>query len=103
MSERSWQLMMSGHGLEHVPAEARLDMERLLDLMPSITHLILDVGDHRIHVSRDWPSSRMEEADHLLRRIADSGGISAVVVPGDADEPPRRVVAGTEAGCHVLR
>jgi hypothetical protein len=103
MSERSWQLIMSGHGLEHVPVEARLGMERLLDLMPSITHLTLEVGDHRIHVTRDWPSSRMEEADHLLRRIACTGGICAIVVPGNADEPARRVAAGTEAGRHLLR
>lgn len=93
MSERSWQLMMSGYGLEHVAVEARLDMERLLDLMPSITHLILEVGEDRIHVARDWPSSRTEEADRLLRRIAGSAGVSAIIVPGAADEPARRIVA----------
>ena len=93
MSERTWQLMMSGHGLEHVTVEARLDMERLLDLMPSITHLILEVGEDRIHVTRDWPSNRTEETDRLLRRIAGSGGVSAIIIPGAADEPAKRVVA----------
>ena len=71
--------------------------------MPSITHLILEVGEDRIHVTRDWSSSRMNEADHLLRRIARSGGISAVVVPGIAEQSARRVTAGTESGNHVLR
>lgn len=96
MRERSWQLMMSGHGLERITVEARLDMERLLDLMPSITHLTIEIGEigeDRIHVARDWPSSRTEEADRLLRRIAGSGGVSAIIIPGAADEPAKRVVA----------
>lgn len=53
MSERTRQLMMSGYELEHITVEARLNMERRFELMPSITHLILEVGEDRIHVTRD--------------------------------------------------
>jgi len=91
VSERTWQLAMFGHGLEHVSAEVRDDMARLLDLLPSITHLEVEVGDDRIHVSRDWPSDRLEEADRLLGRIAGSGSITAIVMPATGDVPPRRV------------
>lgn len=91
MTERTWQLAMYGHGLEHVTAQARADMARLLDLDPSISHLTVEVGDDRIHVTRDWPSGRMEEADRLAGRIAGSG-VSALVIHDGTGKPPRRVV-----------
>ncbi|MEK9213206.1 hypothetical protein [Sphingomonas sp. 2378] len=93
MSERTWQLAMSGHGLEHVTADTRHDMERLLDLMPGITHLTVEVGNDRIHVMRGWPSDRMAEAENLLRRIASADGILAIVVPGANGVASRRITA----------
>jgi len=91
VSERTWQLGMFGYGLKHVTSDACNDMARLLDLMPSVTHLTIEVGDDRIHVTRDWSSDRMEEAERLIDRIARSGGITAVVVPETGDDPPRRI------------
>lgn len=72
ITARTWQLVMAGDGLHRITAEAQADMARLLDLDPSISHLTIEVGDDRIHVGRDWPSDRMEEADHLIERIAAS-------------------------------
>jgi hypothetical protein len=90
-TERTWQLVMSGHGLGHITAQAQADMARLLDLMPSITHLTIETRADTIHVARDWPSDRMEEADSLIDRIARSDGITAVVVHETDDDPPRRI------------
>ena len=90
---RTWQLVMTGHDLRHVTPDAQADMARLLDLDPSISHLTLEIGGDRVHVARDWPSDRMEEADRLIDRIA-SSGVSAIVVHPRQDHPPRRVTAG---------
>lgn len=90
---RTWQLVMVGDGLHRITAEAQADMARLLDLDPSISHLTVEVGDDRVHVARDWPSDRMEEADRLIERIVASG-VSAIAVHGRNDEPPRRVTVG---------
>jgi hypothetical protein len=68
-------------------------MARLLDLDPSVSHLTVEVGDDRIHVARDWPSDRMEEADDLIDRITTSG-VSAIVVYDRNGKPPRRVATG---------
>lgn len=81
MTERAWQLAMVGHGLEHVTAGAQADMAPLLDLVPSINHLTVQTDAGTIHIARDWPSDRMEEADDLTNRIA-APGISAVVIAG---------------------
>lgn len=89
---RTWQLVMTGHGLHRVGREAQADMAHLLDLDPSISHLTVEVGEDRIHVARDWPSDRMAEADNLVERIAASG-VSAIVVHGRNGAPPRRVSA----------
>ena len=37
---RTWQLVMTGNSLHRVTSEAQPDMARLLDLDPSISHLI---------------------------------------------------------------
>ncbi|MWC42416.1 hypothetical protein GQR91_01905 [Sphingomonas carotinifaciens] len=58
--------------------------------MPPLT---VEVGGASVHVARDWPSDRVEEADRLIDRIAGSG-ISAIVVHPRQDRPPRRVTAG---------
>jgi hypothetical protein len=90
---RTWQLVVVGDGLHRITVEAQADMARLLDLDPSISHLTVEVGEDHIHVARDWPSDRMEEADRLIERIAASG-VSAIVVHSRSDEPPRRVTVG---------
>ena len=90
---RTWQLVMTGNTLHRITPDAQADMARLLDLDPSISHLTVEVGDDRIHVARDWPSDRMEEADRLIDRIAASG-VSAIVVHDRNGEPPRRVPSG---------
>ena len=90
---RTWQLVMTGNGLHRITPDAHADMARLLDLDPSISHLTVEVGDDRVHVARDWPSNRMEEADCLIDRIA-SSGVSAIVIHPRQDHPPRRVTAG---------
>ena len=64
-----------------------------LDLDPSISHLTVEVCDDHIHVARDWPSDRLEEADRLIDRIAASG-ISTIVVQDRNGKPPRRVIVG---------
>ncbi len=92
--ERSWQLAMSGHGLEHVTAELRHDMAHLLDLLPSVSHLTIDTDDGAIHVARDWPSDRIGNADRLAARIAQGQGISAIVVH-DRDGETRRINAAS--------
>ncbi|OMJ30553.1 hypothetical protein BSZ14_18235 [Sphingomonas sp. Sph1(2015)] len=92
-STRTWQLVMVGDGLHRVTAEAQADMARLLDLDPSISHLTVEVGDDRVHVARDWPSDRMEEADRLIDRIVASG-VAAIVVHDGNGKPPRRVTTG---------
>ncbi len=89
---RTWQLVMVGDGLHRITAEAQADMARLLDLDPAISHLTVEVGDASVHVARDWPSDRMEEADYLIDRIAASG-FSAIVVH-DRNGKPRRVTTG---------
>lgn len=88
---RTWQLVMTGNGLHRITPDAQADMARLLDLDPSISHLTVEVGDDSIHVARDWPSDRMEEADRLIDRIA-SSGVSAIVVHDRNGKPPRRVM-----------
>jgi hypothetical protein len=90
---RTWQLVMVGDGLHRITAEAQADMARLLDLDPAISHLTVEVGDASIHVARDWPSDRMEEADRLIDRITASG-LSAIVVHDRNGKPPRRVTTG---------
>ena len=90
---RTWQLIMTGHDLQHVTLDTQADMARLLDLNPSISHLTLEIGDDRVHVARDWPSDQYEEANCLIDRIAASG-VSAVVVHDGNGKPPRRVTAG---------
>lgn len=87
---RTWQLVMTGNGLHRIAPETQVDMARLLDLDPTISHLTVEVGDDHIHVARDWPSDRMEEADHLIDRIAASG-VSAIVVHDRNGKPPRRM------------
>ena len=62
---------MTGDALHRITPDAQADMARLLDLNPSISHLTVEVGDGRIHIARDWPSDRMEEADRLIDRIGD--------------------------------
>lgn len=90
---RTWQLVMVGDGLHRITTEARADMARLLDLDPAISHLTVEAGGTSIHVARDWPSDRMEEADRLIDRIAASG-VSAIIVHDRNGEPPRRVTTG---------
>lgn len=90
---RTWQLVMTGNALHRITPDAQADMARLLDLDPSISHLTVEVGDDRVHVARDWPSDRMEEADRLIDRIAASG-VSAIVVHDRNGEPPRRMASG---------
>lgn len=90
---RTWQLVMVGDGLHRITADMQADMTRLLDLDPAISHLTVEVDGTSVHVARDWPSDRMEEADRLIDRIA-SSGVSAIVVYSRQDHPPRRVTAG---------
>lgn len=90
---RTWQLVMVGDGLHRITAEAQADMARLLDLDPAISHLTVEVGEASVHVARDWPSDRMEEADCLIDRIAASG-VSAISVHDRNGKPPRRVTTG---------
>lgn len=90
---RTWQLVMVGDGLHRITAEARADIALLLDLNPAISHLTVEFGDASVHVARDWPSDRMEEADRLIDRIAASG-VSAIVVHDRNGKPPRRVTTG---------
>lgn len=71
--------------------QASTGVQRLIARAPN--RQILEVGEDRIHVTRDRPSSRTDEADRLLRRIAGSGGVSAIIVPGAAGEPAKRVAA----------
>lgn len=89
----TWQLVMVGDGLHRITADAQADMARLLDLDPAISHLTVEVGGTSVHVARDWPSDRMEEADRLIDRIA-SSGVSAIVVHPRQDHPPRRLTTG---------
>ena len=84
---------MVGDGLHRITADAQADMARLLDLDPAISHLTVEIGGTSVHVARDWPSDRMEEADRLIDRIAASG-VSAIVVHDRNDKPPRRVPSG---------
>lgn len=90
---RTWQLVMVGDGLHRISSDAQADMARLLDLDPSISHLTVEVGDDRVHIARDWPSDRLEEADRLINRIAASG-VSAIVVHNRNGDPPCRRTAG---------
>jgi hypothetical protein len=90
---RTWQLVMVGDGLHHITSEAQADIARLFDLDPAISHLTIEVGDAYVHVARDWPSDRIEEANHLIDRIAASG-VSAIIVHDGNGKPPRRVTAG---------
>jgi len=90
---RTWQLAMTGNGLHRITPEAQADIARLLDLNPSISHLIIEVGDDHIHVARDWPSDRMKETDRLIDRVATSG-VSVIVVHGRNGDLPRRVTTG---------
>ena len=90
---RTWQLVMVGDDPHRITAEAQADMARLLDLDPAISHLTVEVGDVSVHVARDWPSDRMEEADRLIDRIAASG-VSAIVVYDRNGKSPRRVTTG---------
>ena len=89
---RTWQLVMVGDGLHRITAEAQADMARLLDLDPAISHLTVEVGDASVHVARDWPSDRMEEAACLIDRIAASG-VSAIIVHKRDGKPSHRVTA----------
>lgn len=89
---RTWQLVMVGDGLHRVSAQAQADMARLLDLDPAISHLTVELGEDRIHVARDWPSDRMEQADRLTTGILASG-MSAIVVHGRDGAPPKRITA----------
>lgn len=77
--ERSWQLAMSGDGLEHVTTGLRHDMACLLDLLPSVSHLTLETDSGTLHVARDWSSHRTSEAERLATRIGGCDGITAVV------------------------
>ena len=90
---RTWQLVMTGNGLHRITSETQADMARLLDLDPSISHLTVEVGDDHIHIARDWPSDRLDEADHLIDRIAASG-VLAIVVHDRNGATPRRETAG---------
>lgn len=89
----TWQLVMTGHGLDRITPQAQTEMVRLLDLDPSVSHLTIEIGDDRIHVARDWPSDRLEEADRLIDCIAASG-VSAIIVHALNGEPPRRIATG---------
>jgi len=90
---RTWQLVMTGDGLHRITPEAQADMARLLDLDPSISHLTVEVGNDHIHIARDWPSDRLDEADHLIDRIVASG-VLAIVVHDRNGATPRRETAG---------
>lgn len=90
---RTWQLVMVGDGLHRITADTQADMTRLLDLDPAISHLTVEIDGTSVHIARDWPSDRMEEADRLIDRIA-SSGVSAIVVHPRQDHSPRRVTAG---------
>jgi len=48
---RTWQLVMTGHDLQHVTPDAQADMARLLDLDPSISHLTLEMARSRIQTA----------------------------------------------------
>jgi len=89
---RTWQLVMVGDGLHRITADVQADMARLLDLDPAISHLTVEIDGTSVHVARDWPSDRMEEADRLIGGIA-SSGVSAIVIHPRQDHPPRRVTA----------
>lgn len=88
--KRTWQIVLTGDGVPHITRAAMLDMDRLLDLDPAISHLEIEIGDKSVHVARDWPSDRFEDADRLIHHIAGSG-ITAVTVHDRTGKPPRRV------------
>ena len=79
---RSWQVIMTGNLTDPASFELVADLGRLLDLRPDLSHLTLDTDDGGIHVARDWPSDRMEEADELLARIEAAPGVRAVTLHG---------------------
>src|SRR3546814_3990403 len=62
---RTWQLVMTGHNLQHVTLGTQADMARLLDLNPSISHLTLEIGDDRVHIARS--EEHTSELQSLMR------------------------------------
>ena len=90
--ERSWQLAMSGDSLDHVTADIRHDMARLLDLLPSASHLTLETNAGSVDVARDWPSNQMEDANRLTARIVRRDCIAAIIVH-DRNTGARRITS----------
>lgn len=77
---RSWQLVMTGDLPDPLSPDLIADLTRLLDLRPDLACLDLETDAGGIHVARDWPSDKVDEAAELERRIAAAPGVRGLAL-----------------------
>jgi hypothetical protein len=67
--ERPWQIMLTGHGLEHIDAGTRQALEQILELFTEVGGLVVQTTAGRVSVTRDFPSDYTAQVDRYLQEI----------------------------------
>ncbi|MGI4793738.1 MAG: hypothetical protein ACRYG8_06550 [Janthinobacterium lividum] len=85
---RPWQLLMTGEGINQINVKACESLARILNLFPSVSHLVIKtmVGD--CQVSRDFPSNYMAEVDqHLVGIFHGNPAVTGITFPTTSGRP----------------
>ena len=67
--DRPWQIMLTGHGLEHIGARTRQALEQILELFTEVPGLVVHTSAGKVTVTRDFPSDYTAQVDRLLGEI----------------------------------
>ena len=63
---RPWQLLLTGDGPDQLSAEVGEALARILDLFPSVSHLVVRTTGGSVHASRDFPSGHTRRSTGSL-------------------------------------
>jgi hypothetical protein len=67
--DRPWQIMLTGHGLEHIGARTRQALEQILELFTEVPGLVVHTSAGKVTVTRDFPSDYTAQVDRYLQEI----------------------------------
>ena len=67
--DRPWQIMLTGHGLEHIGAGTRQALEQILELFTEVPGLVVHTSAGKDSVTRDFPGDYTAQVDGLLGAI----------------------------------
>ena len=89
--DRPWQIMLTGHGLEHIDAGTRQALEQILELFAEVPGLVVHTIAGSLSVTRDFPSDYTAQVDRLLGEIfKDNAAVTGIGFLGSRIRTRRR-------------